>query len=90
LGTDCDEAGSSDSHKDTYMDTDTDRGHDEDFDAASVSQVHIWSRPQVTWNSGGVHTFTGGPSGLRVQEAIHVTKDSTPITVFLLFFMGVI
>jgi len=31
---------------------------------ASASQVHVWSRPQDTWNSGDVHPFTGGPSGM--------------------------
>jgi len=35
--------------------------------AASGSEVRIWSRPQDTWNSGGVHPFTGGPSGLGIQ-----------------------
>jgi len=44
---------------------------------------------QHTWNSGGIHPFTGCPSGLRIQEAPHVNKDSTPITAFLLFFMEV-
>jgi len=57
--------------------------------AASGSKIHIWSRPQNTWNSGGVNPFTGGPSGLS-QEVPHVIKDSTPSTVFLLFFMEVI
>jgi len=63
LETGSDEAGSSDSDKDT----DTSGGHDEDFAAANGSQVHIWSGPQDTWNSRGVHSFTG----LRIQEAPH-------------------
>jgi len=39
-------------------------GHDEDSATASCdsnasgSQVHVWSRPQHPWNSGGVHPFT--------------------------------
>jgi hypothetical protein len=57
---------------------------------ASRSQVHIWSRPWDTWNSGGIHPFTGGPSGMRIQDVHCVNQDSTPITVFLLFFMKVI
>jgi hypothetical protein len=55
---DCGGAGSTASDKNI----DTDRGHDEDFAAASGSKVCIWSRPQDTWNSGG------DPSGLRIQE----------------------
>jgi hypothetical protein len=27
----------------------------------SGSQCKVWSRPQPTWNSGGVHPFIGGP-----------------------------
>jgi hypothetical protein len=50
----------------------------------------MWSRPQATWNSGGVHPFIGGSSGLRIWEVPHVKKDSTPITAFLIFFMKVI
>jgi hypothetical protein len=72
------------------MVSDTTRGHDEDSAIASVSQVHIWSRPQNTWNFGHVHPFTGGPSGVRIQEVPHVNNDSTPVTVFLLFFMEMI
>jgi hypothetical protein len=50
----------------------------------SGSQVHICSRPQHPWISGGVHCATGDPSELKIQE------DSAPITIFLLFFMEVI
>jgi hypothetical protein len=74
----------------TDIGTDTNRGYDKDSVAASGSQVHIRSRLQDTWNSGGVHPFTGGPSGLRIQEVPHVNKDYTPIIVFLLFYMEVI
>jgi hypothetical protein len=58
--------------------------------AASGRQVHTWSRPQGTWNSGGVCAFRGGHSGLRIQEVPHMKKDSTPFIVFLLFCMEVI
>jgi hypothetical protein len=61
------------------------------FDShASGGQVHLWSRPQYTWNSGGVHPFTEGPSGLKIQEAPHMNKGSPPVTVFFFFFMEVI
>jgi hypothetical protein len=84
----------SDSDKDIENDTDTNistsRGYNEDPAAATGSQVHIWSRPpQDTWNSSSAHPFTGSSSGLRIQEALHVKKDSKSITDFLLFFMEV-
>jgi hypothetical protein len=47
-------------------------------------------RPQHAWNYGDVHLFIGGPCGLRIQETPHVNKNSIPITIFLLFFVGVI
>jgi hypothetical protein len=57
----------------------------------SGDQDHIWSRPLHLRDSGDVSPFTGGgTSGLRILMAPHVTKDSTPITVFLLLFMEVI
>jgi hypothetical protein len=31
--------------------------------------------------------FPAGTSGLRIKEVPHVNKDSTQVTVFLLFFM---
>jgi hypothetical protein len=43
----------------------------------------FFSRPQHPWNSGGVHPFMRGDSGLRIQKASHVNNDSTPV-VFLL------
>jgi hypothetical protein len=76
--------------------TESDGGYDEDTATAgchrnlSESQVHIWSRLQHPWNSGGVPPFTGGPSGLRIEEALVMNRDATPITVFLLFFIKVI
>jgi hypothetical protein len=36
----------------------------------------------------GFHPFTGGPSGLRIQQELHVNNYC--ITAFLLFFMEVI
>jgi hypothetical protein len=79
LETDSDEASSTDSDKEihTITDTDTNRGRDEDPAYASDSQVHVSSRPQDTLNSGGVYPS----SGLRIQEAPHVNKDSTTIII---------
>jgi len=65
-------------------------GHDENFatvECASGRQVHVWSRSQDTWNSDSVYHFTGVPRGLRIHKEPHVNKDSTPVTIFLLFFM---
>jgi len=51
----------------------SDNGHDEDSatagcdNNASGSQVHVWSRPQHTWNSGGINPFSGYPCGWRIQ-----------------------
>jgi hypothetical protein len=87
LETDSDKPGSPDSDKDinTNTYTYTDRRHDGDTVATSGSQVHIWSRSHDTWNSGGVCPFTGDLSELRIQELPHVNKESTPITIPLLF-----
>jgi hypothetical protein len=48
----------------------------------SESQGKVWSRPQHTCNSGGVHPFTG-------YKALHINKDFTPIAIFPIFFMDV-
>jgi hypothetical protein len=95
LETDCDKTVSFDTDKeiDTDADIDTNNRHDKDSaiaGCASGNQVSVWSKPQDAWNSGDACPFTGGSSGLRVQETPHVNKDSTPIIVFLFFFMEVI
>jgi hypothetical protein len=41
-------------------------------------------------HSGGVLPFIGVLSGLKIQEAPHVNKGSSLITVFFRFFVGVI
>jgi hypothetical protein len=33
-----------------------------------------------------IHKFTGGPSGLRQNEAPHINKDSSLLSVFMLLF----
>jgi hypothetical protein len=52
---------------------------------ASKSQDGIWSRPHHSWNSCSVDHFIGGFSGLTIQLAHHVNKNSTPVTIFMLF-----
>jgi hypothetical protein len=37
-----------------------------------------------------IHKFTGGPSGLRQNEAPHINKDSSPLSVFMLSFIEII
>jgi hypothetical protein len=76
LETDSDEGISSDSESE----------HDEDNVAAGDNNVtesrhNIWSRPQHPWNSGGVHPFIDSFSGLKIQEAPHVNKNSSLITI---------
>ena len=44
------------------------------------------SRPQERV----VHAFTGGPCGRKDVEAPHITEDSTPLSVFLLYFAEII
>jgi hypothetical protein len=44
----------------------------------SESQGKVWSRPQHTCNSGGVHPFTG-------YKALYMNKDFTPIAIFPIF-----
>jgi hypothetical protein len=85
LETDSDKAISSDSESELDEDTvETDNNN------MSGSQANIWSRPQHPWNSGGVHPFIGVLSGLKIQEAPHENEDSSPIAIFILFFMDVI
>jgi hypothetical protein len=76
---------------DSDKDIDTDMYKDSaNASWANGSQGHVWSRSQDTWNSGNVHPSIGDLSGLRIQEAPHVKKASTSITIFLLFSMEVI
>jgi len=65
----------------------SDSEHDEDCTVccdsnASVSQVHVWSRPHHTWNSGGVCTFTGDVIEFFLQKSPHVNKDFTSVVDF--------
>lgn len=42
--------------------------------------MHVWSRPQDTWNSDGAHLFIGGTCELRIEEVPHVTVIVGPIS----------
>jgi hypothetical protein len=58
-----------------------------------VMTLFFWAvsdRPKHTWNSRGSHSFTGDPHGLRIQEVSHVNRDSTPVAIYLFFFVEVI
>jgi len=48
-----------------------------------------WKRPSGP-QSGVVHTFTGGPRGIRNSEAPHINDRSSPLNVFLLYFAEII
>jgi hypothetical protein len=37
-----------------------------------------------------IHRFTGGPSGIRHNAAPTINKDSTPLSIFMLFFLEII
>jgi len=54
------------------------------------AQFIVWSRPQHTWNSGGVQLLSLGPCRLRIKEAPHVNENSTSTIILLLFIMEVI
>jgi hypothetical protein len=85
LETDSDEAVSSDSENEHNEDTMAAEGDNN----VTRSRDNIWSKSQHPRNSDAVHPFIGAFSGLKIQEAPHVNKDSSPITFFCLFFMDV-
>jgi hypothetical protein len=78
LETDSDKAISSDSESEFHEDT-VPAGNSNNVNG---SQDKIWSRPQYPWNSGNVHPFILALSGLKIQEALNVNKESSPIIIF--------
>jgi hypothetical protein len=45
-----------------------------------------WRLPAaVTSSSLTVHSFTGGPRGMKIGEAPHINKGSHPLAVFMFF-----
>jgi hypothetical protein len=75
-------AGSSDGNNDndTNTDTESDRQHHEDLWLQVGAKFRFVQDHMTIWNFGAVHPFTGGLSGLRIQEVPHVNKGSTQIT----------
>jgi hypothetical protein len=52
--------------------------------AGQQPQPCVWALPPKP-QKRVVHTFTGAPKG-KSSEAAHITKESTPLSVLLLFF----
>ena len=52
--------------------------------AGQQPQPCLWTLPPKPWRRV-VHTFTGASNG-KGKEAAHVTSESTPLSVLLLFF----
>jgi hypothetical protein len=79
LHSDSDEALTSGDSDQTDSDTEVDRQNDR-------SKWNAGTKPTVPL----VHRFTGCPSVLRLYEAPHIGKESTAISVFMLFFAEII
>jgi len=56
--------------------------------ARQQPQPCLWTLPPQPQRHV-VHTFTGAPNG-KSREAAHVTSESTPLSVLLLFFAEII
>jgi len=56
--------------------------------AGQQTQLCLWTLPPQP-RRRVVHTFTGAPNG-KSKEAAHVTSESTPLSVLLLFFVEII
>src|SRR5215469_11055457 len=61
---------------------------DVDNVAGQQPQPCLWALPPKTPRRV-LHTFTGAPDG-KSSEAAHVTRESTPLRVLLLFFAEII
>ena len=48
-----------------------------------------WTRPSCP-QSSVAHTYTGGPRGMKDNEASHINDGSSPLSVFLLYFAEII
>ncbi|PNF43126.1 hypothetical protein B7P43_G18025 [Cryptotermes secundus] len=62
-------------------------GSDIDEDQSSSSAT--WGPPHQR-GTRSVNTYSGGAVGLKTHEAPHVNKDSTPFSVFMLYFAEII
>ncbi|XP_033607870.1 uncharacterized protein LOC117282423 [Cryptotermes secundus] len=81
-------------------DEDNDWGYEDEDDEELVqpppsslsslsSSPSLWGPPQQHGRRGA-NNFSGGAVGINLNEAPHVNKDSTPLSVFKLFFTGII
>jgi hypothetical protein len=50
----------------------------------SSSSSLLWGPPQH--DIRGSNNFSGGATGVNLNEAPHVNKDSTPLCIFMLYF----
>jgi hypothetical protein len=78
-------------HSDEYLeDSESDETEDDDNDEEQLSsvmhkQVMKWGlRCQA--NQTHVHRFTGSDRGKKKNEAPHINKESSPLSVFMLNF----
>jgi hypothetical protein len=62
----------------------------QDVTIMQVGTKFIFGQDYRSLNFGDAHPITEGPSEQRKLEAPHADNYSTPITIFLLFFMEVI
>ena len=68
------------------MDSDSD---EEKYYASEDTEDNESRPPSRRSRRRVVHNFTGAPNGKR-REAAHVTKESTPLSVLLLFYAEII
>jgi hypothetical protein len=72
---------------DSVSDHDSDRESDRDGTRPGDAQ---WTNTRSWRGAPIIHRFTGDPSGLRQSQAPTVNKHSTPLSVFMLFFLDII
>jgi len=67
-------------------------GSEDEEDVGNVTgqqpQPCVWALPPKP-QKHGVHTFIGASNG-KSSEAVHITKESTPLSVLLLFFAEIV
>jgi hypothetical protein len=66
--------------------------HDSDSNQDKSQQDNTEWREKTQSGRGApvIHRFTGGPSGIRHNAVPTTNKDSTPLNVFMLFFLEII
>jgi hypothetical protein len=73
------------SSEDKLMSHDSDSDQDESQDNTQQTE-----NTQSQHGAPVIHRFTGGPSGIRHNEAPTINKDLTSLSVFMLFFLEII